>query len=674
MEKNNLSTANILWISGLSVIFCWHVGFSLAQSPVETAFVSDSGVARIASSSTSPPSPVGPDSQVVGTSASSDPVVYSPSPNIHPVSYASPTFQNGSHWASVVSDAKMNLRPELLPNPSVAKTNVEQAATQLQNFLSSAKDERFANWLTFLKWNDIQAELRSKEPDLENLIQIERNMRQNYLGLELPQFVRLRESLNAYISALRFGDDQESSIELIGKRLDQLSESLQTPVDGADSTRQREIGLVTSILAQSKQSPDLLQNVRSQFSRPNIRVLVSSDFVQRQFSRPVAQPTPVRETILGTQILGQSCLFGQAIPVFIDNPKNASIRFLLAAQMSSNSIGYNRGVKIYTTGTANVSVSESVLLTDNGLILNNDMSVSAPLNTTITGIDHKLRIVEKFASKRAAKQKPLADSIAQGRLDNRLGSGFHEQLSEQIQQANTRIREPNLPTFARLGLVKPKRTSWSSSQFLSLLWKQQDVDQLAAPGSCPLVVTPHGITLQIHQSAIMNALDPILSGRIIHHYNLDDIAEQLGQAPSDELKKEATGEAWSIDMAGYHPIEVEFDDQLVKFRIRTTKLDRGDQALEQPATIEAAYRIELTDGTIQLHRQGDVKIDFAGKAQRGLRAVTLRSFLKNKFDGVFKPELLEKPIRLSDRIPANLPKLNIIEIQVDDGWIQATVM
>jgi hypothetical protein len=674
MEKKNLSAVNILWISGLTLVLTWHVGFSLAQSPADAVYFADSGSSVISNSAVFYPSTVGSSSPVFEASATQSPAAYSASWTAKPISYNMPVLHNGIHWASTVANAKLNLRPELLPKPNVAKSGVEEAAHQLQNFLSTASDDRYANWLVFLKWNELQKELNSKEPDVDTLIQFERNMRQNYFGLELPQFVRLRESLSAYISALRFGDDQETSLELIGRRLDQLSEALQAPADGADATRQREIGFVASILAQSKQSPDLLQTVRGQFSRPNVRVLVSNTFLQRQFSRPVTQPTPVREEILGTQIFGNSLLNGSAFPMLVDNPRNASIRFMLAAQMASNSVGYNRGVKIYTTGSANVAVSETVTLTDNGLALSNDISVSAPLNTTITDIDHKLRIVERIASKRAAKQKPQADSIAQGRLDNRLGSGFHQQLAEQIQQANSRIREPSLPTFARLGLPKPKRASWSSSQYLALLWKQQDKDQLAAPSSCPLVVTPHGITLQIHQSAIINALDPVIGGRIIHHYDLDDIASQLGQAPSESLNKEVSGEAWSIDMAGYHPIEVEFDDQLVKFRIRTTKLDRGDQALEQPATIEAAYKISLTDGAIQLHRQGDVKIDFAGKAQRGTRAVVLRTFLKNKFDSVFKEELLEKPLRLSDRIPANFPKLNVVEVLMDDGWIQATVL
>ncbi len=75
-----------------------------------------------------------------------------------------------------------------------------------------------------------------------------------------------------------------------------------------------------------------------------------------------------------------------------------------------------------------------------------------------------------------------------------------------------------------------------------------------------------------------------------------------------------------------------------------------------------------------IRAQGDVKIDFTGRAQRGLRAVTLRSFLKNKFDSVFKPQLLEKPLRPTRSTPGRRPSMTITEVLVDDGWIQATLM
>jgi len=568
----------------------------------------------------------------------------------------------------------MNLRAETLPNPVTAKLALENATIQLQNFLSTASGDRQANWLSFLRWNDLLKELGNNEPDIEQLVQIERNMRQNYLGLEMSNFVNVRERLSDYIDALEFGAEPKETLEILGKRLENLSESLQSPVFGADTERQREIGLITSFLAQSKQLPDLMQTVRSNFSKANLRVLVSSEFVQRQFSRPVAQPNPVNEVILGTQIRGQSFLQGSVIPQLVDNPRNASMRLMLSAHMNSTSVGTNRKVLFHTLGSSDVSAGETIMLTDSGLVTQNDTSVFAPLQTSIVGIEHRFRIVRKIAAKKAAEQKPQADSIARGRLETRVSTQFHQQLQDQLVETNAKMRTTEMPIFNRLGLSKPKRTSWSSGQYLSLLWKQQEPDQLAASTSCPLVVQPCGLTIQLHQSAIMNMLDPVLGGRIIRNEDLDDFAVQAGAKPSADLSQEVRGEKWAISMASYHPLEVEFDDQLVRFRIRTTRLDRGDQALDQPATIEAIYKIVLVDGAIQFERQGDVKIDFAGKAQRGLRAVTLRSFLKNKFDSVFKPQLLDTPFRPTDRLPANVPQMTITDIQVDDGWIQANLM
>ncbi len=666
MDTKNLSKVNFLWISGFAAVFCWHIGISLAQTQSNVQVASGAYVTSSFSSMVT-----------AEFSASSSPgtvvLVSSSVPSSSNVLYTSSSIPQFS-WASTVANARTNLRAETLPNPSASKVSLVNATNQLENFLSTASDDRHANWLNFLRWNNLQKELAKEEPDIEVLVQIERNMRQNYLGLEMNHFVNVRNRLSDYIDALRFGTEPTKTIEILGKRLEQLSESLQSPVFGADTERQREIGLISSFLAQSKQLPDLIQTVRTNFSKANLRVLVSNEFVQRQFSRPVSQPTPVNEVILGTQIRGQSLLQGSVIPQLVDNPRNASMRLMLSAHMNSTTVGTNRKVLFHTVGNSDVSAGETIMLTDSGLVTQNDTSVFAPLQTSIVGIEHRFRIVRKIAAKKAAEQKPQADSIARGRLETRVSTQFHQQLQEQLVETNVKMRTPEMPIFNRLGLSKPKRTSWSSGQYLSLLWRQQETDQLAAPTSCPLVVQPHGITIQLHQSAIMNMLDPILGGRIVRNEDLDDFAVQAGAKPSENLRKEVGGEKWAISMAGYHPLEVEFDDQLVRFRIRTTKLDRGDQALEQPATIEATYKIVLMGGAIQFERQGDVKIDFAGKAQRGLRAVTLRSFLKNKFDSVFKPQLLETPFRPSDRLPASVPQMTITDIQVDDGWIQANLM
>jgi hypothetical protein len=579
-------------------------------------------------------------------------------------------------WGALIQSAKSQLKPESIPNPATARQALDQASEQLLTYLKNSGESNQANWLSFLKWNALQQELGKADPNPDVLVQLERNMRQNYVGLDNSPFLNYRKSLENYVRALRFGTDPSSSLEGLSKRLDQLAQNMNTQPSGSDLARQRDIEFVLSYLDQTGQNNGLIQQIRNRFGNPNFRVLASQAFIASSTSRGVAQPNPVAEIILGTKICGESCLLGELRPMLVDNPNCATLRLDLCADFSSQNVGTNRGVKLNTRGHANVAACESISLTENGLVSHGDTSVTAPLTSQILSIEHPLKIIRKFATKKAAQQKPLADSIARERLENRIRNQFHQQIADQLSETNSRLRPANLATLDRLGLVRPVRSSWSSLNHLSVLWNQQGQTQLSAPNSCPHPVSSDGVTIQLHQSAIINTIDPVLSGRILRNSDLDDFALQFGLEPSQALREEAGGEMWAITMAGFHPVEVEFDDQLIRFRIRTTKLDRGegspDQSLDQSASIDAAYRVSLVDGAIQLERQGDVNIEFVGKQQGGLRGVALRSFLKKKFDSVFKPQLFEKPLRPTDRLPPQFA-LRISEVSVDDGWLQAVL-
>jgi len=571
-----------------------------------------------------------------------------------------------------ITSARGSLRADQLPDPVITKLELQASLSRLHGFLSSANDNRSEGWLNFLRWEELQQELSKEAPQPEVLVQIERNMRQNYRGLEMRIFSEVRLRLREYIHAVRFGMQPNETLQSLEKRFDKLAVAVGSDATGSDLERQREIGFVLSLLDQTGQSKDLVQAVRSTFSRPNVRVLVSEEFIHRQFSRPVSQVNPVNENILGTQICGTGYLSGTVTPCLIQNSHQAALSLLLSASFSSRNVGTNRGVRLQTRGNANIDAAESLSLTDNGLVTNNDTTVNASLSSDIMSIEHRSRIVRKIASRKADDQKPLAESIGRAKLAKKVQVQFHEQLMEQVSEANSRILTPERPIFGRLGLEKPQRTSWSTNDFLSILWRQQGPAQLAAPSSCPLVVPTQGLAIQVHQSSIINLLDPIISGRILQSADLDDLASQFGMEPSQALREEAGGEPWAITMAGFHPVEVEFDNQLVVFRIRTTKLDRGDAGLDQSASVEASYKPVVENGTIQMLRVGDVKIEFVGKAQSGLRAVTLRSFLKKKFDSVFKEVLFDKPLRPTDRLPPNL-LMQLVDVQVDDGWLQASL-
>lgn len=576
------------------------------------------------------------------------------------------SHSNSRNWAVEVANAQKNLDPNRLPDIAQTRLRLDQAMKDLEDFLATSPQHQ-ANWLAFLTWNDLKKELKEVAPDQEKLTQIEKTFRQNYSGLELLQFTNVRDVLTSYVTALKFSTDRSTAIQIFTNRLSKLSEQLQLPNTTQNFEGTREIGQTIAYLMQGNQADSLVGAVRGQYSRSNARVLISSEFVNARFVKPVNEANPVNEIILGTQLIGQSWLQGWVTPQLIDSSSHAEIRLNLNGSFSSQNIGYNRSVKLHTRGSSSVVACETIALTDAGLVPLNDTASDAMLSSQIDRIEAKLGIVRKIASKQAAKQKPEADSIAEGRLETRVRKQFHEKLAQQISEANQRIQNPDLTVLARLGLNRPNRTTWSSPQYLALLWKLQGQTQLAAPASCPLVVDPTGVTVQLHESVVTNLLDPVLAGRTLRSTELDTLAPQFGGVLGKGLMKQKDEKPWAITMAPFHPVEIQLDDSLVTIRIRTKRLDSGDQGVDKAASIEASYKIVLIDGAIQFERQGDVKIVFA--EQRGSRAATMRGALKKIFEEVLKQKLLDEPVRITDRLPSQL-NLSLSSIQVDDGWIQ----
>ncbi|MEQ1825648.1 MAG: hypothetical protein ABL921_06860 [Pirellula sp.] len=683
--KNFGSGSLAFWACCVPIIGIWHVGNSFAQFPAANeqhgvGLAVYSVPVQSVQSASSPFSNgmVYHEGAVTGANVVPASYVTSIVPTNTPIySTVGASYVSSSsspmvvrNWALDVANAQLNLDSSKFPDVGAARQRLEQAMTNLENFLSTSPQHQ-ANWLRFLSWNDLRGEINKPKPDQALLTQIEKTFRQNYFGLELRHFTSVRDALKNYLLALRYGTDQATSIEILTNRLKKLSDQVQMPGFERDFASTREIGQTLAYLSQAHQSPTLVSAVRSNYSRANARVLVSADFVRQKFSRPVNEPNPVDEVILGTQLYGQSLMQGWVTPQLVDSSTRAAIKLNLNGQFSSQNIGYNRSVKLHTQGFGNIAASETIALTDDGLIQLNDTGVDASLTSQIDDIEARLRIVRRIASKQAAKQKPLADSIAEGRLENRVRDQFHNQLGQQLSEANSKLKTPELPVLNRLGLQRPSRSTWSSQQYLALLWKLQDNDQLAAPSSCPLVVDPSGITLQLHESVVTNVTDPILAGRILRSSEMGGLSQQMAAELGTKASVVNDDEPWAITMENYHPVEIQLDDSLITFRIRTTKLDKGDQQLNQPASIEASYRISITNGAIQLDRQGDVKIAFSGRQLSNLRAVSLRSFLKKRFDEVFKQQLLDEPIRVTDKFPNELRGLQLASIQIDDGWIQA---
>ena len=601
------------------------------------------------------------------TTGISTPVVYSSS------SFTTPSV---SQLERLLLETKAEFNKEKLPKLEPAKAEVQAAVEQIEKFIV-VDSENGKRWSSFLRLPEIKDQLNAKSPTFVKLLELEMNMRQNYAGLELPQYTKLREALLKMAQAARFHNKEDQFIKLMSEAVNHLLE--ETKEKGrVDSSISNHLVTLTHNLYHANLAGQQLKQIRGMYASKNLKVIIDESFVQRLAAKPVARPQSVNECILGTRVTGNAFMSGNVSLNLLPMQNGIGFQLDLNACMTSQSKGYNRGIVFNTVSSSPVLATKQVFVSESG-VSSPPASVSTQLQTSIQSIEHRSRLVRRIAGKKAAEQKPQSEAVAEGRLQNRVCQEFTEQVDSQVAQAQPRLvemRNKTFPELGRLGVTKPQLDL--SSTDISILAGATHIEpgQLAAPSDCPLP-RPANVSAigQIHESALCNAMATILGGRTIRNYALGDYIKQVTGKVPDDLKDEIEGEEWSITFNPSQPVRIEFDDNNIAITVRIVRMTRGKQLQDDAVSITAKYLPQIVDSRITLTRQGDVEV-VSDKNTTGAKATTLRSFLRNKFDKTFKQSIVTEPItlaKLQSRFP-QMAKLNFdinrVALTVDQGWMQ----
>lgn len=581
-----------------------------------------------------------------------------------------------------IEKGRKSLIASRLPNPQAAKKRLVAEMETFEKYLGGAQSTNAKDWFKFLMWKELLVEVAKTEPNLRTLTDVELRYQQNILGLEYAPFQEMRRAIAEYIDAQRFGSNPEGTIKALDEQLTRLLKTIDSKSEATELERSREIGQLADYLISSNQAPELLTAFRSAYSQPNIRLMVGEGFVNRAVARPVNDSRPVDEDVLGTRVLGTSFINGTVTANLLPQRNGVGIELMLSGGFSSNNIGYNRGVKVYTTGQSPVYASKRITITPEGTITQPAIA-STNLQSTIHGIEHRLRIVRRIASRKASEQQPEANAIGQGRLQSRLAQQFNDQIERQIAQGGSgggvgggglnglgALKQERIE-LRRLGIPKPAWELKSSDTHIVANVKEAAAMQLAAPYILPPTQSQNDIVAEVHQSLPMNLAESVLGGRTLHSWEMDDFVRQYTSNVPAELVKESLGEPWALTFATQHPVEVEFTDGLAIVTLRIAKMANKDQTLDQPATVTAKYKPVLNGGYLTLERDGEIDLKFV-RAASGIRAVALRSFFKGKFDKLFREKTQPQRVAFPTQIP-NISQLAVSKVTFMKGWAQFTL-
>lgn len=579
----------------------------------------------------------------------------------------------------LLEQAQAQLTEENLPRLEPARSELEASLTLLEQFIG-VDPQNGELWSNFLRIPEIRQQLESKTPLYFDLLELEMNMRQNFLGLEYPQFVRLRNALRKFSFAARFYKQESGFIKSMTQNLQNTLQLLDGS-DSVDDKLRQELVAIASNLYQSGQAENQLQQLLAMFGSQNVYVTVNESFVSRLGARPVSRPQDVNECILGTRILGTAYMNGDISLSLIPMTNGVGLQLDLSACLSSRNRGYNRGVALTSSSSSPVLASKQLFISSDRLS-SIPAVVSTQLNSTIHSIEHRSGLVRKIARKKAAQQKPLADAIAEGRMQSRIEQQFNAEVEQQASQAQSRLtelRQRPIPEIDRLGFVVPPIGINSTSSLVLAGAVFAEPYQLSATGGCPLTrPADASIVGEIHESALCNGLAVIMAARTIRNTSLGDFVRQVNGRITEELQSEIEGEEWSITFNNNQPVRIEFDDEMIAITVRLIRMTRGKQILKESLSITTKYIPQLVGDRLTLTRQGEVAVT-SEKVESGTIQSVMRSFVKSKFDKIFRESFVTEPLTLS-KLQARLPpesnlRLDIkrVTFRIDQGWLQVAV-
>ena len=569
-----------------------------------------------------------------------------------------------------------SFRPVGEASLDAAASNLRSALVPLDALLGRSKSG--ADWRTYLDWPALETQASSGQAaDPRVLRDLEKKLGSPEMGLDMPQFVRVRKAVTKYaeLADAARGDGAKH----FSDRLDKLSSALLTASASGQAEALAPVAPILDRLVESGQAPGVVAAIRGASSRPNIHLEVAEDLLAPAVNRPVDQVQPVDDVVLGTRIRGTGHTTGNVRLDFVPSGEKAVFDIILGATNISHTRGTQGPVTVNSRGVTAIDARRRIFL-DEFNVAAAPVEASADTNSTVTGMGINARfgkrLIRRIATKKIAESKAQAESIAEGKARDRIRHQFGEQTEPAVAQMRDQFQQKVRGPLQAQGLYPESFHMHTTDRHLRIVARKSLASQLAAFSSPPAASADNIITAQIHESAVNNILEEKLGGKVVTQDDVARIAKEQNLKMPDSLGSDPDAEqkTWAITFAKYRPVTVAADESRVKVTVRGDKFVSGDRSFPG-MDIAAVYAVGQGPKGPVLVREGNVQINppgfKSGDRKLTMAETSLRRILQKRFDKVFKDAIEIEPLPLQGEL-ASVGPLPMNQLQSrKDGWLVA---
>jgi hypothetical protein len=564
------------------------------------------------------------------------------------------TFAQQPHTAGpsideLVQQARGNMLKISPQQVAEVKARTQAALDDVFGYLERSGKANSAAWQKYLEWPKVVELLNADVPNPNELERILTKWEDNKPSLENPRFIRARKALRDYVYLASDVANPNYADEYV-RRIDELPKLIQTYEETGSGDDGAAVGRTLGWLERSGQAETLVKAVRARYQRPNFLGYGSARFAAIGFDQPVDRVTPVSDVILGTYVRGTAHMTGGTTLKLVPDANAARFNLLLAGTAVSNNVGTNRGVVIYSTGVTSLQASKQLWMEESGLF-SSPATATGRTSTTINGISAGGHLKQKIATNRVYESKPEAEAIASQRAAARLQASFDAEVAPMLADANSRFIERFKTPMIRRNAYPDDIQFSTTPYYVVVKALSADKSQLGAPTPPAKLPLPYDLCAQVHESAVINYGEALLAGRLLTDERLVElIRDELKSEVPDELKITEDKDPWTITFARETPVRARFEGNRVFLAIRGDRFTRAEQVISEPIEISATYDVKITDqGTARLVRDGEVQVNFLKRDRLSAAQVGFRTFLRRKFEAMFKEEFVGEGLKLKGR-------------------------
>jgi hypothetical protein len=443
--------------------------------------------------------------------------------------------------------------------------------------------------------------------------------------------------------------------------------------DSADARRLADECLWLGLQRGNARFDGLNRRIAMHYRNANLRVELSESFLNRLMPERLPELAPVRDTVLGNPVRGQSLTATDVAIRFQPDASRLRMALEVSGEVAALTSSTSGPATFQNSSESRYRARKPMELTIDGLTLgpaeveevSNVMRLRR-LQTSFDGVPLLGALIHGVArNQHDMKQSDVRREVEQ-KIASRAKSRIDEEADARLGEMSQRLRNRVLDPMHRLSVGPRMVEASTTDERMTMRLRVATARQLGAHTPRPKSPADSLASFHVHQTAVNNFIEQLaLDGKTFTVRELRVYLARRLDMPELE-RGSSSNDNVSITFAERDALRVACQDGRITLDLAIARLSKSPRAWDD-FQVRVHYRPRVEGLSAELVRDGVVELPghrVPSRAQIPLRGIFSKLFAKNQTRQIVPDRLRNEP-KLAD--------LAITQMAIEDGWLALAI-